>query len=82
MHRVTRYGRKLAVALLAVLMLTGIAARAIAQSATGSIEGTVVDQAGAVLPGVTITVCRRAPGSAGRLRPTRRSVSAAAPAGR
>ena len=56
MHRVTRYGRTLAVALLVVLILTSTAARAIAQSATGSIEGTVVDQAGAVLPGVTISV--------------------------
>ena len=56
MYRANRYGRKLAVALLAVLTLTGIDARALAQSATGSIEGTVVDQAGAVLPGVTISV--------------------------
>ena len=34
----------------------GLAAAAAAKSATGSIEGVVSDQSGAVLPGVTVTV--------------------------
>ena len=35
---------------------------AYAQSATGDIQGTVVDQSGAVLPGVTVTVTNTATG--------------------
>jgi outer membrane receptor protein involved in Fe transport len=34
-----------------------------AQSATGSIEGTIVDQSGAVMPGVTVTVVQTATGT-------------------
>ena len=37
-------------------------ATALAQSATGSIEGVVVDQSGAVLPGVTINITQAATG--------------------
>src|SRR5262245_39689797 len=43
------------VAIAASIALTAPAPAA-AQSATGSIEGTVVDQSGGVLPGVTVTV--------------------------
>ena len=39
-----------------------VAQSAYAQSATGDIQGTVVDQSGAVLPGVTITVTNTATG--------------------
>jgi len=56
MHLPTRYLKNLSVALLTLLTLAGTSVRVLAQSATASIEGTVVDQAGAVLPGVTITV--------------------------
>ena len=31
-------------------------APALAQSATATIEGTIVDQSGALLPGVTVTI--------------------------
>jgi Carboxypeptidase regulatory-like domain len=41
----------------------GPAAVAYAQSATGSIEGTIVDQSGAVMPGVTVTVRQTATGT-------------------
>jgi len=47
------------VAAIALLMLLGLApARAFAQSqaANGSIEGTIVDASGAVLPGVSVTI--------------------------
>ena len=46
------------VRLLAVLLLAGVAAPGFAQSqaANGSIEGTITDNSGAVLPGVTVTV--------------------------
>jgi hypothetical protein len=57
---------------LAVIFGTCIAATAAAQSVTGSIQGTVVDQSGAVLPGVTVTVTNTATGAA------RRSVTDAA----
>jgi hypothetical protein len=36
---------------------------AIAQSATGSIEGAIVDQSGAVMPGVTVTAVNAATGT-------------------
>ena len=39
------------------------ASMARAQSATGSIEGTVVDQTGALMPGVTVTVMQAATGA-------------------
>ncbi len=41
----------------------GPAAIAHAQSATGSIEGTIVDQSGAVMPGVTVTLVQTATGT-------------------
>jgi outer membrane receptor protein involved in Fe transport len=44
-----------ALILVAVCLAAG-AARVAAQSATGSIEGTIVDQSGALMPGVTVTV--------------------------
>ena len=37
-------------------------ASASAQSATGTIEGTIVDQCGALMPGVTVTVVQPATG--------------------
>src|SRR4029453_5743606 len=48
-------------ALFLVLVLAALAAvacpvPAFAQSATGTIEGTIVDQSGALLPGVTVTI--------------------------
>jgi Carboxypeptidase regulatory-like domain/TonB dependent receptor-like, beta-barrel len=45
-------------AALALLMLLGVApaARAQSQATNGSIEGTIVDASGALLPGVTVTV--------------------------
>jgi hypothetical protein len=41
---------------LALAMPFAIAASASAQSATGAIQGSVSDQSGAALPGVTVTV--------------------------
>ena len=53
--------RGLLIAAFAVTMLaTGVDARA--QSATGAIEGTVVDQAGAVLPGASVTLVQTGTG--------------------
>jgi outer membrane receptor protein involved in Fe transport len=46
----------------AVLVMSG-ATPARGQSATGSIEGTVVDQTGALMPGVTVTVVHTATGT-------------------
>ena len=48
-RRVIRHG-------LLVLLLAAIAAPALAQRTTGEIVGTVTDESGAVLPGVTITI--------------------------
>src|SRR5438132_6560719 len=42
--------------LLLTLTLSGLAAPAIAQSASGNIEGVVTDASGGVLPGVTVVV--------------------------
>jgi hypothetical protein len=39
------------------------ASSALAQSATGEIQGTIVDQSGAVLPGVTVTITNTATGA-------------------
>ena len=47
---------------LAVLVAMSTAASAHAQSATGSIEGAIVDQTGAAMPGVTVTVVHMATG--------------------
>ena len=43
-------------AILAAVCVVLGGTRAAAQSATGSIEGTIVDQSGALMPGVTVTV--------------------------
>src|SRR5712692_1090035 len=40
-----------------------LAGSATAQSVTGSIQGSVVDQSGAVLPGVTVTLTHTATGT-------------------
>ena len=50
------------VGLLLYCLLVGAASAAYAQSATGEIQGTIVDQSGAVLPGVSITVTNTATG--------------------
>ena len=47
---------------LAALAALSIAAPAGAQSATGSIEGSIVDQTGAVMPGVTVTAVQSTTG--------------------
>ena len=52
-----------AVALLVVCAI-GPVRIAFAQSVTGSIQGTIVDQSGAVLPGVTVNVTNSATGVA------------------
>ena len=52
--------RILFVLLLALLTLP---ARTSAQSATGQVQGTVVDQSGAVLPGVAVTIANTATGA-------------------
>src|SRR5437762_2407324 len=41
---------------LCLSILLGVAAPALAQRTTGEIVGTVTDQSGAVLPGVTVTI--------------------------
>jgi len=52
--------RRLSALLLTLLLTVGAIlaspAPAAAQSATGSVEGTIVDQSGALLPGVTVTL--------------------------
>ena len=48
--------------MLAALAALSIAAPAGAQSATGSIEGSIVDQTGAVMPGVTVTAVQSTTG--------------------
>ncbi len=57
-HRVGRrlFAALTAGALAAVMGLAAPAAYAQSQAANGSIEGTVTDESGAVLPGVTVTV--------------------------
>ena len=59
-RRPARLGVCFAAVLICAFLLPS---RAGAQSATGSIEGTVVDASGAVLPGVTVTVAESATGT-------------------
>ncbi len=47
---------------LAALVIATPVTPALAQSATGSIEGSIVDQTGAAMPGVTVTVIQTATG--------------------
>src|SRR5918992_2056733 len=49
---------------IAVIALLGLwSVPALAQSATGEIQGTIVDQSGAVLPGVTVSIVNTATGA-------------------
>src|SRR4051794_8037304 len=48
--------RSFLIVLLAALGAVASVAPAFAQSATATIEGTIVDQSGALLPGVTVTI--------------------------
>jgi outer membrane receptor protein involved in Fe transport len=50
------------VCVIGVWLVLGLAARGSAQSATGSIEGAIVDQTGAAMPGVTVTAVETATG--------------------
>src|SRR5687768_6917634 len=45
------------------LLLWWSGSSALAQSATGEIQGTIVDQSGAVLPGATVTIVNTATGA-------------------
>jgi hypothetical protein len=57
-----RHSKHHAVTCAAALLFLLVGHLAYAQSATGDIQGTVVDQSGAVLPGVTVTVTNTATG--------------------
>jgi hypothetical protein len=57
-----RRWRNTIVTMAAALLMWPLAAAARAQSVTGDIQGTVVDQSSAVLPGVTVTVTNTATG--------------------
>src|ERR671914_2342886 len=49
---------------IAVIALLGLwSVPALAQSATGEIQGTIVDQSGAFLPGVTVSIVNTATGA-------------------
>ncbi len=48
--------RRLAIAVLAVAFVLAGTTGALAQSATGALDGIIVDQSGAVLPGVTVKI--------------------------
>src|SRR5437773_12064988 len=56
-----RHARAVALLLVCAFGPVGIVS---AQSVTGSIQGTIVDQSGAVLPGVTVNVTNTATGVA------------------
>jgi outer membrane receptor protein involved in Fe transport len=58
----TTLRKLLSVFALAALVAASSAAPARAQSATGSIEGSIVDQTGAVMPGVTVTAVQSTTG--------------------
>ena len=62
MFRRASVWRFLASSILAAFVAASIATSARAQSATGSIEGAIVDQTGAVMPGVTVTVVQTSTG--------------------
>ena len=62
MFRRASVWRFLTSSILAAIVAASIVPSARAQSATGSIEGAVVDQTGAVMPGVTVTVVQTATG--------------------
>ncbi len=61
--RVYSRRRLLASVIGACLAVCALTAPARAQSATGSIEGTIVDQTGALMPGVTVTATQPATGA-------------------
>jgi outer membrane receptor protein involved in Fe transport len=52
----------LSVCALVALVVAAVVAPARAQSVTGSIEGSIVDQSGALMPGVTVTAVQAATG--------------------
>jgi outer membrane receptor protein involved in Fe transport len=62
MFRCASVRRLLTSCVLAALVAAVAVASAAAQSATGSIEGSIVDQTGAVMPGVTITAVQTSTG--------------------
>src|SRR5262245_9877367 len=62
--RTTVFLSQLRTCALATTLSLVVAAVGFAQSATGSIEGTVVDTSGAVLPGVTVTLTNSETGAA------------------
>src|SRR5438046_4765680 len=53
-------GRAVRGCALAAALIAAFSGSSRAQSVNGSIQGTVVDQSGAVLPGVTVTVTQTA----------------------
>ena len=55
--------QRIRLAVFAILLATASALPAHSQSATGSIEGIVLDSSGAVLPGVTVTAVHRDTGA-------------------
>ena len=62
MFRRTSVWKFLSLCLLAAIVAAATVGDVRAQSATGSIEGSIVDQTGAVMPGVTVTVLQTATG--------------------
>lgn len=62
MFRRASVWRVLTSSILAAIVAASTGASAHAQSATGSIEGAIVDQTGAVMPGVTVTVVQTVTG--------------------
>ncbi len=57
-----RHGARVVGTLTAVVLTLGLVVPAVAQTVTGTIQGTVTDQSGAVLPGVTVTIANTATG--------------------
>ena len=58
----------LARAVLASLVVLGLAVHGQAQTTSASVSGTVQDQQGGVLPGVTVTLTSRTQGNAAHRR--------------